>query len=272
MIRSAWDATGWGGMPDRRPLGVVLAGGGAENGPGADATCLALAGGRPLVLHALDALESAGVRRRLVVAGPQAEAVRAAVGGRATVVAEHRPWLTGGLHTFLQARRASLGPLLVLDGDVLLDARIVRALARVAGCALAWDPGVHVPGTAGVSVRDGIVTALHPAPDGLPGDGAFVGALRLDPAGARLAFAAAARLLASGHAHAPLSLALNAVIRRRPVRALAVEDRPWLALRGDVDRNSAAAWPQAFPAVRRPAQTTASDPATATAPIATHAT
>jgi len=87
--------------------------------------------GRPMLDHVLDAVEGAGVQRRVVVIGHQAAAVRAAMTGRGVEFALQSEQLGTG-HAVQQARpffAGTTGTALVLCGDTpLLTAATLREL------------------------------------------------------------------------------------------------------------------------------------------------
>ena len=87
--------------------------------------------GRPMVRYVVDAALAAGARRCITVAGPQSEALRAALGDRVTYVLQPEPLGTG--HALAQAREAAGNAehLLVLNGDVpLITPETLTRLAR----------------------------------------------------------------------------------------------------------------------------------------------
>ena len=87
--------------------------------------------GRPMVRYVVDAAREAGFRRCVVVIGPGADAVRAALGDDIDYVAQPEPLGTG--HAVAQAEQAAggAGQLLVLNGDVpLVTAETLSRLAR----------------------------------------------------------------------------------------------------------------------------------------------
>lgn len=118
--------------------------------------------GRAVVLHVLEALAGAGVRRAVVVTGYGADAVEAAVGSGGPrgmsieFVRQSEPLGTG--HATLQARTAAAeGTVLIVNGDIpLLQAADVRALlAAPAGCLALAAARVPNPGGLGRVVREG---------------------------------------------------------------------------------------------------------------------
>lgn len=95
--------------------------------------------GRPMLGHVVRAVGEAGLRRAVVVTGPEDHAVRATVEAAASVelecdfVRQERPLGTG--HAVLQAAAAvTTGAVLVINGDLgLLEAEQIRAVAVAEG-------------------------------------------------------------------------------------------------------------------------------------------
>ncbi|HEU4411569.1 MAG TPA: molybdopterin-binding/glycosyltransferase family 2 protein [Polyangiaceae bacterium] len=112
-------------------VGAVVLAAGRSRRMG-DNKLLAELGGRPLVAHAVEALERAGVSPLVVVTGHEAERVRAALAGRGAAFA-HNPDYAEGMSTSLRAGLAALGDgvdgALVCLGDMpLVGPAHLRAL------------------------------------------------------------------------------------------------------------------------------------------------
>ncbi|MEZ6105518.1 MAG: NTP transferase domain-containing protein [Pirellulaceae bacterium] len=73
------------------PMAVILAAGQGTRMKSDLPKVLCRAAGRPLVDWVLDALELAGVTRKVVVVGYRAELVEEELGGRAGVGSSHKP-------------------------------------------------------------------------------------------------------------------------------------------------------------------------------------
>jgi bifunctional UDP-N-acetylglucosamine pyrophosphorylase/glucosamine-1-phosphate N-acetyltransferase len=99
-------------------------------------------GGRPMLLHLLDAVQQAGIDRVMVVVGDRADQVRLALAGTGADIAVQQPQLGTG-HAVLQARdglAGFAGTVLVLFADVpLVSAETMSGLvAKVQGdCGIA---------------------------------------------------------------------------------------------------------------------------------------
>ncbi len=113
--------------------------------------------GRPMLAYVIDTLRRAGVRRVLVVAGRDADAIRAAFGDRVEYVVQRRPLGTG--HALAQALPGLRGHALayVVYGDMpLVSAGTFRALRR----ALGGSAGSRGRGPA-AAVATGVVEQTH---------------------------------------------------------------------------------------------------------------
>ena len=108
--------------------------------------------GRPLVMHTLDGLATAGIERSLIVTGYREELVRDALrvgsnGSGPEFVSNAKYWLRAS--SSLAAARESCGsePFLLLMSDHAVDASLIEALRRQGmenageGCSVAADYG-----------------------------------------------------------------------------------------------------------------------------------
>ena len=87
--------------------------------------------GRPMVRYVVDAAREAGFARCLVVVGPDADGVRAALGDRVTYVTQAEPLGTGNAVAQAQQAAGDTEQILVLNGDVpLITAQALARLAR----------------------------------------------------------------------------------------------------------------------------------------------
>ncbi len=106
--------------------------------------------GRPMLAYAVDALRRAGVRRPLIVVGPDYRAVREALGRGVDFVVQREP--RGSGHALLQAvpRLRGRAVAFVVNGDMpLVSAETLRALRRAvregASAAIAAGTPEHTP-------------------------------------------------------------------------------------------------------------------------------
>jgi choline kinase len=210
--------------------------------------CLVEVGGRPLLLHQLDALTRAGAERVTLVVGHCHAQVRAAAGGAATFVLNDRYAVTNSLYSFWLAQAAVKGDLFVLNCDVLFPSDILDQLVGTGGSALAFDSGSgeedeHMK----VCVRRGrLVRMSKQLPPGSC-HGENVGVLRLTEAAAQAAFAAAASLVHRGQERDWLGAAVNAIAHRHPIACVDVAGVPWVEI--DFPHDLAAARTQIWPRI-----------------------
>ena len=111
------------------PRALILAAGVGRRLNGDGPKALLAFDGRSLLARHLDLLEACGVADTTIVVGHQAERIRDAVGGRARLVLN--PDFTEGSVVSLWAGRNVLrggAPVLLMDADVLYDARLLRTL------------------------------------------------------------------------------------------------------------------------------------------------
>ncbi|MBN1976517.1 MAG: HAD-IIA family hydrolase [Anaerolineae bacterium] len=118
-------------------------------------------GGVPLVAHAADVALEAGLGPVIVILGCEAEAVRAALGGRAVQVAMNWRWKEG-LGTSVQTGLSALPPetdavILIQCDQPLLTANLLRALAarfEEGGASIVHPTHAGRRGTPTLFVRD----------------------------------------------------------------------------------------------------------------------
>ena len=107
---------------------VILAGGVGsrlESMTGGRPKCLVEVGGRPIILHQLDALSDHGIGPVLMVVGYQHEAVREVVGQRVEYLVNERFKETNSLYSLWLAREWIKGDFVLLNSDLLFDPEIL---------------------------------------------------------------------------------------------------------------------------------------------------
>jgi bifunctional UDP-N-acetylglucosamine pyrophosphorylase/glucosamine-1-phosphate N-acetyltransferase len=113
------------------PLAVILAAGQGKRMQSATPKVLHPLGGRPLILHVLDAARAVSSARPVVVINPGQPQVRAILAERATVVEQDQPLGTGDALRGLPEAMQMEGPVVVLSGDVpLIRADTIRRLVE----------------------------------------------------------------------------------------------------------------------------------------------
>lgn len=206
--------------------------------------CLLRVGGRSLLERHLLHLRECGIRSVTVAVGYEAAAVRAElerVGHDLCVQTVYNPdFQQGSLVTLWTARKLLLSgrPLLLMDADVLYDARILeRLVASQADDALLIDRGFE-PGDEPVKVwvsKGRIVELRKQLPPELDFDvcGESVGFFRLSPESGRELVRRSAAYLEAGRFHEPHEEVLRDMLRSRPAGAVGIEDVtgwPWIEI------------------------------------------
>src|SRR3954470_1837471 len=202
----------------------------------ARSACLADLGGRPLIDHQLEALRFAGAKRIVVAAGPEPDALRAALPAGTPVIADPDEPATGTLRAFWLARGEVEEEVLVVDGDVLFHPVIARALVRRHRSAMAYDS--HAGRDARdmkVLVRGGGLSAMSRTIAPERSDGGNVGMVRLSGPAADAAFDTAGLLLAAGRTGEPMPAAISRVARDHRIDCMDVAGLPWRAIAGEAD-------------------------------------
>ncbi|HEU4720961.1 MAG TPA: NTP transferase domain-containing protein, partial [Gemmatimonadaceae bacterium] len=106
---------------------------------GGKSKALVEVGGRPLILHQLEALADHGVGPVLVVAGHEADEVQKVIGDRAEVILNDRFAETNSLYSLWLARDWVKGPFVLLNCDLFFDPRILDRLLEESRNVLAYD-------------------------------------------------------------------------------------------------------------------------------------
>ena len=222
------------------PIAVVLAAGvGRRLGAAHDGPKMLLAfAGRSLLDRRLAALAACGVEEVAMTVGHEADAIRAEVARLApplTVRFVDNPDYRLGSLVSLAVQREALTsgrPVLVMDGDVLHDARMIdRLFAGDAEGTLLVDPELE-PGDEPVKVcfrGDRIVDFRKLPEDAGDRHGESVGFFRFEPALAADLSRRCDERLAAGDARLEYEEAIRDLILRDPARFAAVDvgDLPW---------------------------------------------
>ena len=120
---------------------ILAAGVGSRLKPvtGGKAKALVEIGGRPLILHQLEALADHGVGPVLVIVGYQADEVRMEIGDRAETLVNERYAETNSLYSLWLARNWIKGPFVLLNCDLFFDPEILDQVLEEPGNVLAYD-------------------------------------------------------------------------------------------------------------------------------------
>lgn len=166
----------------------------AENKP----KCLLEIGGKPLIMHLLEALADNGVGPILMMVGYQEEAIRKVVGNRAEYMTNERYRESNSLYSLYLAREWIKGPFILLNGDLLAHPDILRRLLEEPGNALAYDStSTRGREQTKVVLRERRVVDLGKDVPSASAQGESLGLVKFDADGAK-AFLAQTRALIEG--------------------------------------------------------------------------
>ncbi|MCH8149488.1 MAG: phosphocholine cytidylyltransferase family protein [Planctomycetes bacterium] len=199
--------------------------GGEVNG---NPKCLIPFGGKTLLEHQLDVLQSHGIERCVVVVGHEADRVRSVVSGGHVCIANQRYDETNSLYSLWLARHHVTGPFLLLNGDVLAHPDVYRRLLSMRTTALTYDSS---SGTEAehmkVSFRNGLLRAISKTLGADDTDGENVGILHFDQEAANLLFKEADHEIASGELKSWAPVAVDRMTDRVKILGVDVADLPW---------------------------------------------
>lgn len=185
-------------------------------------------GGRPLILHTLEALADHGIGPVLVIIGHEADKVQEVIGDRAEVLLNERFAETNSLYSLWLARDWIKGPFLLLNCDLFFDPRILDELLDEPGNVIAYDStSSRGREQTKVALRQRRVVDLGKDLPGPSARGESLGLLKFDAEGARAMVATASQLIAEGHENAWVIEATRIVCRQEAVFGLNVAGRAW---------------------------------------------
>jgi choline kinase len=199
--------------------------------------------GKTLLERLLVALAEAGVEDAVVVTGHFAERVDRFVAGSDLGISVRTVFnpeygTANNIVSFLCAADSIRGGCLLLNSDIVVDSSVIRELAdRHFGSWLAVDFDEPL-GAEEMKVQlddEGRVSRLNKelSPDQCVGE--YIGALRLDAAGARASIASARRLVASGGTNLYYEHAIDAAAADVAARPLPTSGRAWTEIDDEID-------------------------------------
>lgn len=213
---------------------VILAGGvGSRLSAltGGKPKCLVEIGGRPLILHQLEALADHGVGPVLCVLGYQADAVRAVIGDRAEYIVNTRYAETNSLYSLWLAREWIRGPFVLLNCDLLFHPKTVGRLLDEPGNVLAYDSTAsRGHEQTKVAIREGRVVDINKDLPPSSARGESLGLLKFDADGARAMVEATDRLIRDGNERAWVIEATRSLCTQVPLHGLNVAGDPWVEI------------------------------------------
>src|SRR5574341_27914 len=210
---------------------VILAGGVGsrlDSRSGGRPKALVEIGGRPLVMHQLEALADHGVGPVLMVVGHKHEMIREVVGQRVEYLLNERYQDTNSLYSLWLAREWIRGPFVLLNSDLVFDPEILARVLEEPGNVLAYDStSSHGREQTKVAIRERRVTDLGKDLPPRSARGESLGLLKFDEEGAKAMLGAAEHLIGEGHDRAWVIEATRAVCRSVPIYGVNVAGLPW---------------------------------------------
>lgn len=190
--------------------------------------CLLEVGGRPLILHQLQALADHGVGPVTCVLGYQAEEVRRVIGDRADVVINERYEETNSLYSLWLAREQVKGPFVLLNCDLVFDPDILEQLLEEEGNVLAYDStSSRGREQTKVAIKQRKVVDLGKDLPAGSARGESLGLLKFDAAGATAMLQMADYLIRDGHEKAWVIEATRAVCQLVPIYTINIAGKAW---------------------------------------------
>lgn len=228
---------------------VILAGGVGsrlEKSTGGKPKCLADIGGRPLILHQLEALSDHGIGPVLMVVGYNHETIRAVVGNRVEYLVNERFRETNSLYSLWLARDWVKGPFLLLNSDLFFDPAILDRLIAESGNVLAYDStSSRGREQTKVAIRDRKVIDLGKDLPPASARGESLGLLKFEADGARAMLDVAAHQIQEGHEKAWVIEATRAVCKMVPLYGVNIAGLPWTEVDfpHDLEEARSKVWP-----------------------------
>ena len=208
--------------------------------------CLVEIGGRPLILHQLEALSDHGVGPVLMVVGYNHEAIREVVGRRVEYVVNERYRETNSLYSLWLAREWVKGPFVLLNGDLFFDPAILARLLEDAGNVLAYDStSSRGREQTKVAIRGRKVIDLGKDLPPASARGESLGLLKFEADGAKAMMEVAAHQIEAGHEQAWVIEATRAVCKMVPLYGTNVAGLPWTEVDfpHDLEEARSEVWP-----------------------------
>lgn len=227
---------------------ILAAGFGSRLKPvsGGKAKPLLEVGGRPLILHQLEALADHGVGPVLVIVGHQADEVQAVIGSRAEVILNDRFAETNSLYSLWLAREWIKGPFVLLNCDLFFDQRILDQVLEEPGNVLAYDStSSRGREQTKVAIRQRRVVDLGKDLPSASARGESLGMLKFDADGAQAILRTADALVSAGEHNAWVIEATRAVCSEVPIYGVNVAGHSWVEIDfpHDLDVARREVWP-----------------------------
>ena len=206
-------------------------------------------GGRPLILHTLEALADHGVGPVLVIIGHEAEKVQEVIGERAEVLRNERFAETNSLYSLWLARDWIKGPFLLLNCDLFFDPDILDELLDEPSNVLAFDStSSRGREQTKVALRQRRVVDIGKDVPVTSARGESLGLLKFDTEGARVMLATTEQLIADGQENAWVIEATRIACRQVSIFGLNVAGHAWAEIDFpyDLDVARREVWPAIY--------------------------
>ena len=185
-------------------------------------------GGRPLILHQLEALADHGVGPVLVVVGHQADEVKAVIGDRAETVVNERFAQTNSLYSLWLARQWIKGPFVLLNCDLFFDPQILDQVLEDPGNVLAYDStSSRGREQTKVAIKQRRVVDLGKDLPPSSARGESLGMLKFEEDGASVMLDTANHLIDDGQENAWVIEATRAVCSQVPIYGVNIAGHAW---------------------------------------------
>lgn len=211
--------------------------------------CLVEIGGRPLILHQIEALADHGIGPVLIVAGYKADEVRSVVGDRAEFIVNDRYQETNSLYSLWLAREHVDGPFILLNCDLFFSPEILERLLDAPANSLAYDStSSRGREQTKIAVKEGRVVDIGKDVPAGSARGESLGTLKFDAEGGKAMFEAADRLIREGNERAWVIEATRAASTRVDIHAINVAGLAWTEIDFpyDLDVARREVWPTIY--------------------------
>ncbi len=208
--------------------------------------CLVEIGGRPLILHQLEALSDHGVGPVLMVVGYNHEAIREVVGRRVEYLVNERFQETNSLYSLWLARQWVKGPFVLLNSDLFFHPEILARLLEEPGNELAYDStSSRGREQTKVAIHGRKVVDLGKDLPPASARGESLGLLKFEDDGAKAMLEVAAHQIEGGHEKAWVIEATRAVCKMVPLYGVNVAGLPWTEVDfpHDLEEARSEVWP-----------------------------
>lgn len=185
-------------------------------------------GGRPLLLHTLEALADHGIGPVLVIIGHEAQALQEVIGDRAEVMLNERFAETNSLYSLWLARDWIKGEFILLNCDLFFDPRILDELLDEPGNVLAYDStSSRGREQTKVALKSRRVVDLGKDLPSNSARGESLGMIKFEAEGSRAMIAVAKQLIADGQENAWVIEATRTVCKDITIYGLNVAGHAW---------------------------------------------